>query len=296
VTPLIRVLMLHGLVQRMPDYAIYPDGRSCLLRAKDFERVVGWCARRFRFLKVSEIDGYLASPSRGPAVALTFDDGLASVIDLALPVMRRYEATATVFVTTGWTDTGRAPAIFRYERALWERRGKHAAGEISRLWKSLMALKRAPLLWASNGESGSDDRQFWQPASWDELKSAVSEGLIEIGSHGVTHTPWTWLAERGELATELEASRDRIHDILGVMPTSCSYPHGLVDDRVAAQTARIYRWAFTNQRGILSPATDPLFAPRYHVPSERPVDMRFVLTMPRLGSAVRRLSALVHAA
>ncbi len=39
-------------------------------------------------------------PSR--PVALTFDDGFADFYETALPLLRRHEMTATLFVTTGW--------------------------------------------------------------------------------------------------------------------------------------------------------------------------------------------------
>lgn len=39
-------------------------------------------------------------------VVLTFDDGYADFHDAALPLLRRYGCTATIFVTTGWMGNG----------------------------------------------------------------------------------------------------------------------------------------------------------------------------------------------
>lgn len=45
----------------------------------------------------------LAEPGK-PQLALTFDDGLASVLHNALPVLRHHGIPATAFVVSGWAD------------------------------------------------------------------------------------------------------------------------------------------------------------------------------------------------
>jgi len=67
----------------------------------------------FTTLTASEITGALAAgaPLPGRAVVLTFDDGFADFHERALPLLRRYGCTATLFVTTGWiADAGRRAA------------------------------------------------------------------------------------------------------------------------------------------------------------------------------------------
>lgn len=44
----------------------------------------------------------LASPSTPRRIALTFDDGVASLHENALPLLSELEAPATLFLTTGW--------------------------------------------------------------------------------------------------------------------------------------------------------------------------------------------------
>lgn len=45
----------------------------------------------------------LADPDR-PQLALTFDDGVSSVLTNALPVLRHHGIPATAFIVTGWAD------------------------------------------------------------------------------------------------------------------------------------------------------------------------------------------------
>jgi len=49
----------------------------------------------------------IAEPHK-PQLALTFDDGLTSVLTNALPVLRHHGIPATAFVVTGWAD-GHSP-------------------------------------------------------------------------------------------------------------------------------------------------------------------------------------------
>ena len=64
----------------------------------------------FTTLTISGLLSALADdPARLPArpVAITFDDGFADFHRQALPLLRHYDFTATVFVTTGWVaDAG----------------------------------------------------------------------------------------------------------------------------------------------------------------------------------------------
>lgn len=68
---------------------------------RDFERHLqiavddGWS-----FVTPAEV---LAEPDK-PRLALTFDDGVASVLTHALPVLRHHGIPATAFIVTGWAD------------------------------------------------------------------------------------------------------------------------------------------------------------------------------------------------
>src|SRR5215475_16157643 len=64
-----------------------------------------------RHLQIAVDDGWsfatpaevIAEPDK-PHLALTFDDGLTSVLANALPVLRHHGIPATAFVVTGWAD------------------------------------------------------------------------------------------------------------------------------------------------------------------------------------------------
>lgn len=73
-----------------------------------FDRMVGWISRWFQVLPLPEAllrlrEGRLPAG----AAAITFDDGYADNLTHALPILLRHQASATLFVATGFLDGGR---------------------------------------------------------------------------------------------------------------------------------------------------------------------------------------------
>ena len=315
--------MLHGLCERIPDYAQFGGGRTCLLRADDFRALVSWCTRQFDVIRSSDLDAIVsgALKVRRPLL-ITFDDALASLIDYGVPVLREHRVSALTFVTTDWTDSGRAPFILRLERRLFsdppkqiEIRttantarsqgnekwsipvGSRAAlpKALDALWSGLFARRMSPThvtpdqVWLdgriAEDSDVSSDREFWGPARWQELADAHASSTLEIGSHMRSHRPLPWLDE-GDLERELAGSRAVLTERLNVDAATCSYPHGMVDARGERIASRAYKWAFLNRGGALTPASRRTAAPRVHVPGEHWSRVKFHVAFPAL---MRRL-------
>jgi len=293
------VLMFHGLFEQTPDYAQFPGGRSCLLSVDDFTSVIDWCVKNFNILRIRDLEKHFTTRSRKrPSLILTFDDGLASVIDLAVPILKNYGISAVVFVTTDWVDASKTPDIFALERAIWESVPANISIDVresrleltissksqipdalTQLWHYLFEERFPPLSLSAdriqfdgkqwNREAMQDVRHFWFPANWAELRNAAQSGTIEIGSHMVSHEPLTWLSFEERLF-QMERSKDLLENKTGVQVISCSYPHGLVDDDVTNLSEQQYRWGFTNRAGRVGRFTPHSAVPRFHVPSESP--------------------------
>jgi peptidoglycan/xylan/chitin deacetylase (PgdA/CDA1 family) len=139
------------------------------------------------------------STAVGPRVAITFDDGFASVLELALPVLISFEFVATIFVVTDFTDGGK------------------------------------PLEWPGmeGWRDGVHEREI-RGLSWADLRGLAAQGW-EIGSHTRTHPQLTELDDDA-LADELRGSRDVCERALGLTCRSLAYPYGDMDDRVVAAT------------------------------------------------------------
>lgn len=310
------VLMFHGLVERHPPYSNFSETRTCQLRVRDFSKTLESCARRYKFARLEDVPRYLNGEATEPGVLLTFDDGLASVCELAAPILLRYGATATLFVTSGWIDSGLEPAVFEFEQELWLRAPARfevktenfsfethvaspaaAAPAIARLWTSLFSNRCAPLSlrhdhFFFNGRPWKESANhkyaaLWQPASWDSLRSAVKSGALEIGAHGVSHTPWPWL-EPDALAEELVVCKKRLQFEFNAPIETCAYPHGLSSAGTRLQTGEVFSLAFGTSGAPARPGVDRTNVPRYHVPAEFPNGLPSIISWPRVGGVLRR--------
>jgi peptidoglycan/xylan/chitin deacetylase (PgdA/CDA1 family) len=160
-----RILAYHSI--GTPQYGVND------VRPRDFERHLqvavdeGWS-----FATPAEV---IAEPDK-PQLALTFDDGLASVLTSALPVLRHHGIPATAFVVTGWAD----------------------------------------------GQMADDLRPI--VLDWPGV-SALQEGGMTVASHSVTHSDFGRL-EPAEARRELEVSRERLRQVLGVETTEFAIPNG----------------------------------------------------------------------
>ena len=74
----------------------------------NFDAQMTYLRRRYALLSLEELRGALEKGSlpRG-AVAITFDDGYGDNLRNARPILDRHQIPATVFVTTGYTGSGR---------------------------------------------------------------------------------------------------------------------------------------------------------------------------------------------
>ena len=246
--------MFHGVVDNMPEYSIFEESRNCFVTTKDFENIIKYCSSNFRILNQSEIDDFLNSNPETDAIFITFDDGLESDFTKAVPILQKYNTPATVFVTTGWVDSKNSPSIFNIEKIVFENmpirlnvkkfnfsktylfsKKKDINKNFKLIWKELFQNNISPLsLDDSNFEFDSIrlntipriTNDLWKPATWTQIKSAVNSNLIELGTHGVTHIPWSWL-NNIELETELKISLNTIHKNTGYNCKTASFPHGM---------------------------------------------------------------------
>lgn len=310
--------MFHGVVEKIPPYALYKGTLDCQLRSDDFERAIVYCKKHFNFIRQEQIQSYLEGTAKADGVLVSFDDALQSVYDVAFPILKQYHAPATVFVTSDWTNSGKTPAIFALEYAAYNqlpatvsiaKQGfvfeQHVSKQdelpamLHRLWSSLLEQKKvAPLVLDDDDikinnhtldRYRNDTGDCWKPASWAMLEEMQRSGLIEYGAHGKTHTPFNWLSAN-ELRFELGQNKKEIAAHLGTDVITCSYPHGLSTPVTRAVTQEYVKYAFAN----IPVADEPSHISRYNVPHQRPNHIPFILRYARLGGLLRRAGSLTR--
>ena len=214
-------------------------------------------SRGYRAVTFSEA---VTSKPTGPRMAVTFDDGFASVLELAFPILSSLDVVATIFVVTDFADHDEPlewPGVERW------RGGVHA--------REVRGL------------------------SWTELDELAGSGW-EVGSHTRTHPRLTTLADDA-VAAELRGSRAACERALGRPCRSLAYPYGDADARVveAARDAG-YTAAATLPVGV-SGGT-PLSWPRtgvYRRDSLRRFRLKVSPTIGRLRETLAPLETHVRA-
>ena len=203
-------------------------------------------------------DAAVAAQPSGPTVAITFDDGFASVLELAFPILSSLDMVATVFVVTDLVDAGE------------------------------------PLDWPGIEQGGGPDRDV-RGLSWAQLEQLADAGW-EVGSHTRTHPRLTQLDDE-TLADELRGSRAACERALGSPCRSLAYPFGDVDTRVveAAREAG-YEAAASLPTGVVGDSA--LEWPRigiYRKDSLRRFRLKVSPTVLRVREALAPVERLVRA-
>lgn len=197
------VLCYHAVSAAWPvDIAVAPDQFALQLRHLVEH---GYQGTTFSELVLGE--------ASGKAVAVTFDDGFASVSKVARPIMDRFGLPGTVFVPTELVNEGRASS---------------------------------PSLPNPKHESPPDETERM---TWDQVR-ALSKSGWEVGSHTKTHQALTGL-DATQLDEELAGSRLKCEEMIGPPCRSLAYPYGDYDARVIAAAERAgYSAAASAQPGL----------------------------------------------
>ncbi|UVK41222.1 polysaccharide deacetylase family protein [Mesorhizobium sp. AR10] len=243
------------------------------------------------------------------AVAITFDDGYADVLQNGVPILRRMNCPATVFVTTHaitdpsvfWWDilsriileTPALPNALEIEIAGrnydW-RVGKDAMQadsnnainrtklhfDLHALLKPLRAHEREKALerlarWAGTDASprGSD-----RAMTHSELRQLADIDGISIGAHTRTH-PSLPLLKRDDLKREISGSRQECEEITGRRVVGFAYPFGDFNGSTAnAVRSAGMDYAVTALPREAEPRVDPFRLPRVTVADWDEADFR----------------------
>jgi peptidoglycan/xylan/chitin deacetylase (PgdA/CDA1 family) len=209
----------------------------------------------------------------------TLDDGYRDNRDFALPVMREFDAPATVYVASDFAQgIGRLWWV-ALEMAIAGASSIEApiGGAMVRFETSTAAAKQAAFdrlhdwlrglpgehdvereIGALCARHGIDLATVCRELclSWDELKPFADDPLVTIGAHSITHC--NLARQTAEIAShEMATSRMRIEDALQRPVVHLAYPYG---DRTAAGSREFalahtagFKTAVTTRPGMIFP-------------------------------------------
>jgi peptidoglycan/xylan/chitin deacetylase (PgdA/CDA1 family) len=203
--------------------------------------------RGIDFVTMDEAQARISAGDSRFFVALTFDDGFRDTLDVALPILRKHRAPATVYCAPGFATRSASLWWVDLEEAIRKLPLIDARinGEIIRLPAQTAKQKAAafeavywrlrtlpePQLRATvaelAAEAGHDSAACVERLclDWAGLAALAADPLITIGAHTVTHPRLTTLPEP-QAKQEMLASRTELEDRLGAPVRHFAYPVG----------------------------------------------------------------------
>ena len=202
-----RILMYHMVCEQKPGQKF----KGLRVTPQRFERQVRFLkAKGWHFVTMSEL--MASSVHKEKTVAITFDDGYEDNFLNAFPILKKYDAKATLYLV-----------VDRHDRD-WSvnKKAHHNSGELAR-------------------ENKLSDAQ---------IAEMIASGVFELGAHTLTHVNLN-KADTELKTREIADSKSQLQSLFGVQVNSFAYPFGIYDQQdvnIAAQSG--YTSSVTTVDGI----------------------------------------------
>ena len=226
------------------------------LEIGEFEKQMTHIKRWYNIATMDELEAEINNGKkfRSPSIVVTIDDGYHNNYTLAFPILKKLQLPATIYLTTGFIDTNRAPWVDELLDMLLETKVKTLcfpeilSGEIldistpvlkraavKKLFHVLLRLehdKRIGLLQRlteilkerSNFENNGKRKML----TWDEIIE-MSKHNVSFGAHTVTH-PTLSMMDLNEAKQEIYQSKCDIEKRVGIKVNHFAIPNGKKED------------------------------------------------------------------
>lgn len=215
------------------------------------------------------------------AVCVTFDDGYANNIEVALPILQHYDVPATVFVATDYLQGGMMWNDLVYETVRRLPSGEVDLGELGvqqveenqksdlcdRLIRAVKHLpqekRKSAVESAAERVSGIPEHPMMTP----EQVRTLHQAGIEIGAHTLSHPILATLDEPAALE-EIRGSKQLLERLIQSPLRYFAYPNGrLGDDYLLCHRDMVkqegFEAAFSTQWGCATTESDHWQLPRF---------------------------------
>ena len=244
----VAILIYHRICPRQDNWSIgtlSPDA---------FESQIRYFCRSWEVLSLEKLAQYIHHGKSLPekALVVTLDDGYKDNYLHAYPILKKYHAPATIFLTTGHIGTGK---LFWWDKVGYAIQYTTASqldlGELGRYSLTAEFDRSHIILMLKEAlQKLSDERKSFLIEkllsiasvnvpphlaeeiilSWDEVREMSNDG-INFGAHSVNHPILTQLPLE-HARWEIIQSKKDIEEKLGHPVTAFSYPNGEFSPRV----------------------------------------------------------------
>ena len=241
----VSVITYHSVIDRPLPFFDWS-----FLDSELFRKQIAYLSRKFKLLSLSSAVELLEKDAlEGPAAVITFDDGFQNNFDVAFPILREYQAPATIFLATDYIGSEQTVwftrlisglAITACKDLYWngghyplvdsEQKGRSSArlqaalklfpadcleAELIHIESLLSVPLRPPVL-------PNSPFRMLDPASIDAM---LGSGLVEFGAHTGGHAILSRLST-SEKTSQIQKSIRQVEKLTGKKCTSFAYPNG----------------------------------------------------------------------
>jgi peptidoglycan/xylan/chitin deacetylase (PgdA/CDA1 family) len=217
-----------------------------------FDRQMEYLSKHYHVITQGHFLNWLHSGGNLPdfPALITFDDGYRDNLAHALPILKKYDLPATIFLTSGYIGTSKGFYwdVSTYCFANTKKRSAHLPIVGEKAWDDEATSKSVLSEWVETlkrvGEAEKQSAMQALPSileveipentfenvmlSWEEARSMQTDG-ITFGAHTVTHPILTRVPlEQAE--QELTESKRQIEEKLGRSVETIAYPNGQEQD------------------------------------------------------------------
>jgi peptidoglycan/xylan/chitin deacetylase (PgdA/CDA1 family) len=263
-----RILMYHNF---SGPGGTDPDA----LNVEGIRRQFNYLRQHFRVVPLMQVAEQLTSGKLDPnLVALTIDDGRRNCYEFLFPLLKEFELPATFFVVSSfirredwiWTDK----VLWLSEQPMPPK--ELMAGKLEGAFQSLNRMRpeernrRIEAMAVSVGATFPKTIPAkYLPCSWSELREMADSGLVDIGSHTVTHPILSSVTDE-ESWDELTRSKAQIEEGIGRAVNCFCYPNGMPGDYRPGQVRQVqkagYACSVIAESGMVASNADPYRLPR----------------------------------
>ncbi|MEO8148390.1 MAG: polysaccharide deacetylase family protein [Bacteroidia bacterium] len=294
------VLMYHGVVNE-----VKPELSVNHLSKKDFEKHLQYLKDHFEVVSLVELFKMYRNNSNDSKqyVAITFDDGYENNYNNAFPLLKKHNLPATIFVAAQCLQSNDAILwydfidLFKKEINLNsidfstvelknEKKEKlqsiKSIGKLKSFLKTLTTEEKKSVMQRlftdekANVLKLKGDKEYWKMLNANQMKEMTDSGLIEIGSHSVSHPNLDCISSV-DLINELRESKKLLEAAIEKEVISIAYPDGAYSDEVKKQSIDSgYKNLLAVDYRLSSDADDKNVLPRFCISNTTTVESNMI--------------------
>jgi peptidoglycan/xylan/chitin deacetylase (PgdA/CDA1 family) len=243
------IFMLHRVLpeQERNQYKLNKDLAITPNKLEEF--IVLFKQKGFAFISLDELSDWLNNriKIKQKFICLTFDDGYRDNLIYALPILKKHQVPATIYVTNclpngngilWWylfEEHAKTLSNIKFESTIgtkefqWESAEKayEQFGTISETIKSIPCEELLEVMMKSFNKTEAEFETLCtsQSLTWEEIKKLSQEPLINIGAHTMNHIA-TKQQKTKRVEQEMMDSKREIEAYIGKEVKHFAYPFG----------------------------------------------------------------------